>query len=209
MKSRVRVMHKNEFERNRWSGGVTTELAIWPEEASYPGGPFTWRISTARVDAEETLFTALPGKKRILMLLEGEIRLVHEGHHSVELTPFEMDTFSGDWKTRSFGKGTDFNLMMDDTCFGELMHLTIPPGASFNVALQSDREFDRYYSMVTEAYYCLGGQAKVQFANGYMVNLQRGDLLSYYSHIEGDKVSFKIINDQREEAAFVRTLIYY
>lgn len=39
MKSKVRVMHKNEFERNRWAGGVTTQLAIWPEEAHYPAGP--------------------------------------------------------------------------------------------------------------------------------------------------------------------------
>ncbi len=209
MKSKVRVMHKNEFERNRWSGGVTTELAIWPEEANYPAGPFTWRLSTARVEAEETLFTALPGKKRVLMLLDGAIRLEHENHHSVDLEPYQMDTFAGDWKTRSFGKGTDFNLMMDDTCFGELMHLTIPSGASFNVALQSEGEFDRYYTMVTEAYYCLGGQAKVQFANGYMVHIQRGDLLSYYSHVDGDKVSFKIFNDQREETNFVRALIYY
>lgn len=209
MKSKVRVMHKNEFERSRWSGGITTELAIWPEEANYPGGPFAWRISTARVEVEDSVFTPLPGKKRVLMVLEGAVRLEHEGHHNVDLGMFEMDTFSGDWKTKSYGKCTDFNLIMDDTCFGELMHLTIPPGASYNVALQSDREFDRYYSMVTEAFYCLKGQAKVQFANGYMVNLQRGDLLSYYSHVEGDKVSFKILNDHRDDADFVRTLIYY
>lgn len=209
MKSKVRVMHKNEFERNRWAGGVTTQLAIWPEEAHYPAGPFTWRLSTARVEAEESVFTPLAGKKRVLMVLEGAIRLEHEGQHSVDLVPYQMDTFSGDWKTRSYGKGTDFNLMMDDTCFGELMHLSIPAGASFNVALQSDAEFDRYYTMVTEAYYCLGGEAKVQFANGYTVHLQRGDLLSYYSHVEGDKISFRIINDHREEAGFVRALIYY
>lgn len=209
MKSKVRVMHKNEFEKSRWAGGVTTELAIWPEEANYPAGPFNWRLSTARVEVDETLFTALPGKKRILMLLDGAIRLEHEGHHEVDLVPYQMDTFSGDWKTRSFGKGSDLNLMMDDTCFGELMHLTIPAGASFNVALQSEGEFDRYYSMVTEAYYCLSGQAKVQFANGYMVHIQRGDLLSYYSHVEGDRVNFKILNDQREESNFVRALIYY
>lgn len=94
------------------------------------------------------------------MVLEGAIRLEHEGQHSVDLAPYQMDTFSGDWKTRSYGKGTDFNLMMDDTCFGELMHLSIPAGASFNVALQSDAEFDRYYSMVTEAYYCLGARPR-------------------------------------------------
>jgi len=209
MKGRVRIMHKNEFERSRWSGGVTTELAIWPDNAVYPNGPFTWRLSTARIEADETSFTPLPGKNRILMLLEGSVRLEHKDHHKVDLKPLEQDTFEGNWETRSFGKGTDFNLIMDEYCFGELIHLSLPIGGTMNVQTQTDREFDRNYGMMAESYYCLAGTVKIQFSNGYVVQIHRGDLFSYYGYLGNEQISFKLINEDRQEASFVRAQIFY
>ena len=29
----INVVRKDELEHKRWSGGVTTQLAIWPEDA--------------------------------------------------------------------------------------------------------------------------------------------------------------------------------
>lgn len=36
----------------------------------------------------------------------------HHGHYSKVLNTYEIDRFKGDWDTSSFGKVTDFNLML-------------------------------------------------------------------------------------------------
>ena len=46
------------------------------------------------------------------MIIEGQLLLEHEGHHNATLKALEQDSFSGDWTTTSFGKVTDFNLML-------------------------------------------------------------------------------------------------
>ena len=38
------------FSTSKWSGGSTTELFIWPKDASYAERRFNIRISTATVD---------------------------------------------------------------------------------------------------------------------------------------------------------------
>lgn len=40
------------------------------------------------------------------------MHLDHAGHHSATLKPFEQDYFMGEWKTKSTGSCTDFNLML-------------------------------------------------------------------------------------------------
>lgn len=118
MKTKIRILRKEEQQTAVWSGGTTTQLAIWPPEAEYALRNFKWRISTARVDGEKSTFTSLPGIHRLLMILEGETRLIHEGHHVIRLVPFEQDSFEGDWSTCSQGRCVDFNLMTAEGCTG-------------------------------------------------------------------------------------------
>ncbi len=99
---------------SQWSGGTTTELAISPAGASYAARDFDWRISTATVETEQSDFTHLPGYDRILMVLEGELKMVHDTgteQRSVQLQSFEQSSFDGDWKTTGYGKVRDFNVM--------------------------------------------------------------------------------------------------
>lgn len=114
---------------SQWSGGTTTQLAIYPSGAVYAERDFIWRVSTARVEAEESLFTSLPGVSRIIMVLEGRMLLEHEGRYAKDLGAFEQDAFMGDWVTRSRGRVTDFNVM---TTEGEsaLEVLELMPGES-------------------------------------------------------------------------------
>ncbi|OUO91913.1 HutD family protein [Cloacibacillus sp. An23] len=109
---KVTVTRSNELSRSRWSGGVTTQLAIWPEGADYGARRFDWRISTAVVEDEKSVFTPLPGIRRLLMILEGGITVTHEGTRTLEMTPLsEADEFDGGWETVSVGRCVDFNLM--------------------------------------------------------------------------------------------------
>jgi len=110
------LIKANQFVKSPWSGGDTTEFVIYPKTAKYEFRDFSFRLSTATVEVEESTFTSLPGITRTLMVLEGEMMLSHESHHIKKLGRFDSDYFKGDWKTKSKGKCTDFNLMtMGDT----------------------------------------------------------------------------------------------
>lgn len=108
---KLQITRKSELITTKWSGGTTTQLAIYPEGASYADRNFLLRISTATVEAEESVFTRFQGVSRIIMILDGVLRLEHKGRYSKLLNRFKTDSFEGDWETRGFGKVTDFNLM--------------------------------------------------------------------------------------------------
>ena len=93
METDIRIIRKKEHHTDVWAGGTTTQLAIWPPDADYKLRNFKWRMSSARVDSEESTFTVLPGIHRLIMILEGHVRLIHEGHHEITLDAFEQDIF--------------------------------------------------------------------------------------------------------------------
>ncbi|MFZ9028342.1 MAG: HutD family protein [Crocinitomicaceae bacterium] len=95
----------------KWSGGLTTELFIYPEGSSYTERNFDFRLSTATVEVETSVFTPLQYVQRTLMVLEGKMELNHQGHHSAVLGPMDVDDFDGGWETSSKGTCVDFNLM--------------------------------------------------------------------------------------------------
>ena len=101
-----------DYTVSRWSGGTTTQIAIFPPEAKYADRDFLWRISSATVDLEESDFTALPDYERLISTLAGEIVLTHNGGAPLTLRPFEVHAFSGADATHSRGRCTDFNLML-------------------------------------------------------------------------------------------------
>ena len=95
-----------------WSGGTTTQLAIYPENAVYGERDFLWRVSSALVELEESDFTPLPDYDRLIATLEGEIVLSHNGGAPLRLRPLEVHAFSGADATHSVGRCRDFNLML-------------------------------------------------------------------------------------------------
>lgn len=108
----IEIIKPADQPTTEWTGGTSTQLAIYPRDSSLAQRSFRWRLSTATVAMEESTFTALPGFQRILMLISCHIRIVHEAHHERMLAPFDLDRFDGAWTTRSYGRCTDFNLMM-------------------------------------------------------------------------------------------------
>ena len=107
----IKLIKKEQLQTNTWSGGTTTQLAIYPKNAQYKSLDFIFRISTATIDVEESTFTVLADVSRVLMVLNGELIMQHKDHHTKKLMKFDTDTFSGDWETTSIGKATDFNVM--------------------------------------------------------------------------------------------------
>lgn len=113
----VEIRESSQYKTTDWSGGRTTELYIFPEDGDYARREFLIRISSATVETGESSFTKLPGIRRELMILEGEMELVHEGQRSREMKAYDVDSFLGSWDTVSFGTSAvrDFNLMAKES----------------------------------------------------------------------------------------------
>ena len=54
------------------------------------------------------------------MVLEGRMSIDHHDHHRILLEPFDQDYFDGEWTTKSYGRGTDFNLTLQQGQEGKI-----------------------------------------------------------------------------------------
>lgn len=107
----MKKLNQSSYNTTEWSGGTTTELFISPEGSNFKERNFDFRLSIATIEVSSSDFTQLPETNRTLLLLEGELKLIHENHHESFLMPFSQDTFDGGWNTHSIGIAKDFNLM--------------------------------------------------------------------------------------------------
>lgn len=114
------ILKPEDFVTGVWSGGTTTQLAIYPQGTSYADRDFVFRLSSATVDTESSEFTYLPDYDRWLMILEGSARLVHDGRREITLNEYEYDAFDGGIATVSYGKVRDYNLMLQKGSRGSM-----------------------------------------------------------------------------------------
>ena len=125
----MRYLKEADYVCSTWSGGTTTQVAIAPEGAVYAERDFLWRVSSARVELEESDFTALPDYWRCIAALEGEMTLTHDGGEAICIRPFTVHEFDGGVHTHSVGCCTDFNLMLrKGKCSGSLAALELAAG---------------------------------------------------------------------------------
>ncbi|NEW08579.1 HutD family protein [Paenibacillus sp. SYP-B3998] len=204
MSHSIKIIKKHEQITSAWSGGTTTELAIYPEHAEYNKRNFLWRISTASIQDEQSLFTCLPEFWRKLMVIEGEVILEYEGSHQVGLKPYEQESFSGGWVTRSMGKVTDFNLITAAGCQGEVEAFQIRRGEFHELEDNVDNiEFMR----VTEAFYCIRGRIGLKVNDGESQCLEEGDFILLPQRTTCQNVNIKIYNNHDKITAHVIRVI--
>ena len=164
----VKLLKAESFVSKNWGGGLTTELFCYPASASYKERNFDFRLSTATVEVETSTFTPLEGIARTLMILDGEMTLAHENHHTKTLKKFEFDCFDGGWKTTSVGKCNDFNLMTRGNTTGEL------EGVRLDKFEQKEFMFEEKQQRAF--LYLVKGAANIYF-NGKVHECAMGDLL--------------------------------
>ena len=203
----INVIRKNEQKTHSWSGGKTTQLAIYPEGANYQDFNFQWRISTATVEDEHSLFTPLPGFRRVTMVLEGEMYLKHKGHRCKHLSPFEQDCYRGDWITQSTGKVKNFNLMMaTDEVTGKVKHLVIDKSSCIKI-LTDKNNIQR--AQISEILYCLTGNLNVVVDGTGSIVLREGDLLILHRKNSPQIVNIELYNFDKITTEVIRTSIFY
>lgn len=164
----IDIYKAEDFKTSKWSGGSTTELYIHPSAATYAAGNFSFRISSATVEIENSDFTILPGVSRQLMVLKGSIKLSHKNHHEMQLNKREIDCFDGNWETSAVGTCVDFNLMTKGNTSGKISSVCVSADKSLNFPLDKTCEFIIFYPYE--------GNLQCHFGSE-MRNLNQGELL--------------------------------
>lgn len=197
-------LHKKEdYAVSRWTGGETTETAIWPLSAKYLDRNFIWRLSSATCEQDESDFSKLPDYDRVLMVLEGEVVLSHEGQRVARLKELEQDRFDGSYKTRSFGKITDYNLMVRKGNEGYL-DLLYPEENNQQCGPTAESQ-GTGKPLAVHALYCRDGYAVVN-CGGETIMVQPGQQLVMHFDLEaGEMPSYGIMG----EGTLIRAQIYF
>ncbi len=156
----INVIKKENYKVSEWSGGVTKEILILPEEGDYAERRFHARVSSAVVEVKESDFTELPGVHRFISLIHGDMELHINDAEPKILSPLDIVEFEGEDKVHCVGKATDFNLMLKGT--EGKMHV-LPIGEK-RIALKEG----------TVLIFAVGA-VQVRFSNADPVELSTGD----------------------------------
>ncbi|HRX13689.1 MAG TPA: HutD family protein [Eubacteriales bacterium] len=120
----MEILDSKKFKTSLWNGGKTVEMFIFPSDASYQKGDFLFRLSSATIEDENTVFTVLPNVKRFLTPIDNTLVLTHtkDGQsREVTLDPLKVDVFDGGEETLCVGTGQDVNLMIKDGSQGKMI----------------------------------------------------------------------------------------
>ena len=125
----IQVISEKQMLTTKWSGGRTTQCAIYPPQCVYADRDFLWRVSSATVELQESDFTVLPEYDRLITTIQGNIKLQHEGEAMIELEPYAVHGFDGAIHTHSWGVCRDFNLMLrKGQCSGQMRPIRLEQG---------------------------------------------------------------------------------
>ncbi len=211
MELNYELIKNNYYKQSVWSGGTTTEMLIYPSDSSYADRNFTWRISSASVELDESTFTSLPDYNRILMVIKGKLLLKHEGMNPIELNDLEQDSFDGGIATVSEGRVTDFNLMMrKGFCEGKVEVLSFKPNSvlSDNSDDCKYNEFSKFKGC-TEVYYNIKGSVSVLIDKNKKIVMENKDLLIVNRKNEIHSLLFELSDEIDGEATLIKAKIFY
>ena len=161
----VEIFSLKDYITTNWSGGETTQLYIYPKEATYVKRNFDLRISSATVNLSKSEFTNLPNVDRLLMSLDNEVILQHNNSAKIKLRPLDVHKFSGDDLTISYGKCRDFNIMLRRNSYKKADLFT-----------NKAAEFDLYNDESKCFLYVYKGEYTVNIGQTY--TLKTGDLMT-------------------------------
>ncbi len=154
------LLTQTDYVTTRWSGGTTTQLAIAPEGAVYAGRDFLWRLSSAKVEVERSDFTPLPDYNRLISILDGELEMKIGDGERFALESLQVCSFDGGTPVESWGKCTDFNLMLrKGACEGTVQGIGLPPASG--VAWAPPVPAPQSFPKLTLAIYCASGSVSI------------------------------------------------
>lgn len=110
------IIKKNQGAVSKWSNGITREMFIYPQTAALKNRNFIFRVSSARIDSEHSVFSNFDGFIRYLIPLNADMQIKHEDRPYFLLKAHNLHCFAGDIKTESMHtckQLIDFNVIID------------------------------------------------------------------------------------------------
>ncbi len=114
----IDFLSKDDYYKTLWSGGSTTQVTIFPSEASVVEQNFIYRISSASVECDSN-FTKYPNFTRYIMTLDNRIEIFHN-NDCVKLERYDIHRFDGALNTTSKGVCNDFNFIVSEVFESEM-----------------------------------------------------------------------------------------
>jgi len=204
MNYNVELIRQENYKPTFWSGGMATELITYPLDSDYTSRNFLWRLGVAKIDILESTFSVLPSISRKFMVIEGQITLDHEDKYTKLLTTFKQDSFMGDWKTKTYGSASVFNLMTKENYYGELIHLNISPKKQFNFKYETSLNKD----LVAICFYVVNGSFKTTI-NNKVLEVNPNDLLLINCTNSNSVYEFMFSSNSLEITNIVESRIYH
>ncbi len=170
-----------------WASGTSTEVFVYPADGDFKTRNFSFRISTATVEADETTFSDFSGLTRILMPLKGDLTLIHEGRYTKELKPFDQDIFDGSWNTRSKGKVQDFNVMFKSPFNAAVVHHHLTTTKEFN----SPENKSHHFIYAVDGEYMIN---EFKISPGDLVEIHTKDAVSLLPITNGNVIEITILD---------------
>ena len=109
----IRLLSKKDSKASVWSGGLTYEYMIYPETANYADRDFVFRISSATIEQEPSVFTKFEGYHRYLVMLDNGLDIEVNNEKKV-YEKYEIIEFNSNDEVTSYSKGMDFNWMVSE-----------------------------------------------------------------------------------------------
>lgn len=191
---KIKHLTPKDYQVANWSGGKTTQIYIYPEEALYSKRNFLFRLSSATVEEEYSTFTKLEKVERELILLEGEMRLIHKGRGEKQLKPYDKHRFSGEWETVSYGKATDFNLMIKAPMKGEMHVISIEEKQESHL-IQEDNSF-------MKGFYCAKGHVEIRI-NGASYLVSEHELILIERENQDEVLEIQVKGQENQTAKVI------
>ncbi|WP_264529663.1 HutD family protein [Flavobacterium sp. N502540] len=107
----LHLLPKENCNAAVWSGGLTYEYLIYPKTANYADRDFAFRISSATIEQEPSVFTQFKGYHRYLVMLDNDLNIEINQEKKV-YGQYEIMEFNSDDDVTSYTKGIDFNWMV-------------------------------------------------------------------------------------------------
>ncbi|MCD0474766.1 HutD family protein [Flavobacterium sp. EDS] len=119
----ISLFPKKDSAVSIWSGGLTYEYMIYPKTANYADRDFIFRISSATIEQEPSIFTRFKGYHRYLVMLDNSLH-VEVNKEKKLYEKYEIMEFNSDDEVTSYTKGIDFNWMVSEKASHHKLKIT-------------------------------------------------------------------------------------
>lgn len=169
------LLKKEEQLTSQWTGGTTRQFAIYPLHArGATDFDYEFEVTSSTMDYNKTQYTLYTGYHRILMIIDGAVKLFHEDNTTVNLSPFEFTEFKGDMLTYSYGYATDYELMIRRGNAGTIGVLTLKETVE-EITLNNPTDYRQSYY----GFYSVDGAFRF-IVDKTEYKIDTGDHLSFY-----------------------------